>query len=143
MNSRFAGLIVMAVVVTATLFSMAAEPSKTSVSLETRIAKLVQERLETLDDVVKLKTAGFRQGEVNLGELIQARIQLHDAQLETTKTHKERENILAQQLQQLRELEVISRQRAKAFELPHYQVLSITALRLKAEIDLLTEQSRG
>lgn len=121
----------------------AAEPAKKPVSLESRISKLQQERLEVLESILKTETIAFRQGVGTADAVIRARLQLHDAQLESATEHKERVNILGERLQHLRELEAMTKKRVDVAIADRTEFMKVRSLRLKAEIDLLTEQKKA
>lgn len=125
------------------ILGTAAEPAKKPVSLESRISKLQQERLEVLEYIVKAETVAFQQGVGTADAVIRARLQLHDAQLEAATEHKERVNILAARLQHLRELEATTKKRVDVAIADRAEFMKVRSLRLKAEIDLLTEQGKG
>ena len=125
------------------ILGTAAEPAKKPVSLESRISKLQQERLEVLEYIVKAETVAFQQGVGTADAVIRARLQLHDAQLEAATEHKERVNILAARLQHLLELEATTKKRVDVAIADRAEFMKVRSLRLKAEIDLLTEQGKG
>ena len=136
-------VVAVAALTSVSILSTAAEPAKKPVSLESRISKLQQERLEVLEYIVKAETVAFQQGVGTADAVIRARLQLHDAQLETATEHKERVNILAAWLQHLRELEAMTKKRVDVAIADRAEFMKVRSLRLKAEIDLLTEQGKG
>jgi len=105
-----------------------------------RIESLLTERLETLRQIVKHATEQYVAGQIEIDNLIRARLSLLDAELETASTRAQRTRVYGERLKFFRDLEGAVKQQQLAGTTTMARMLSVKAERLEAEIVLLREQ---
>jgi hypothetical protein len=103
---------------------------------DAEVKELLNERLATLDQLVKATTADYHAGKVPFDRMEQATRALLNARLEQCETDKERIKVLGDIVALAKESEKSAVQRYKSGNAPHSDVLMATAARLEAEIAL-------
>jgi outer membrane protein TolC len=105
--------------------------------------KKLQERVEVLEQIVKLEAAAFQAARTTFLSVLTARRELLQAKLELTKDSKRRIELLQTQVELAGQLEESAQRVAGAAELRTVDVLRAKAHRLKAEAELAEEQARA
>lgn len=106
-----------------------------------KLTALLKERRDTLKQLVKIVEARYRNGAATEESVIQASLQLQQAELDLAKTRRERIAICKRTVELLRKQEKIAQARFEAARGTREDVLSARAARLQAEIQMLREQS--
>ena len=124
--------------------SSAADDSKkkaTANHANVHVRTLLKKRLDVLQQIAKLRRAAYLQGEAGLNSVIRSQLDVLDAQLELAVKPAERIAIRKMVLKHARELEAAAKTRFQAKQATSIDVLRAKAFRLRAEADLLREQS--
>lgn len=106
------------------------------------IKVLLKERCDVLAKRIEFVRAMYEGGRGDLNSLFTAMDQLLLAKLELADSKEQRVTLTRERLDNLRELEKVVKQRFEAGTCSTEEMLSATAARLQAEIDLLREQQR-
>ncbi|QDU36157.1 hypothetical protein Mal4_04400 [Maioricimonas rarisocia] len=101
-----------------------------------RLQALLTERRDTLRELLEVVTLRHQQGLASIDELVRTRSVVIDAELELAKTRADRLSLLQQQVDNLRELEELTRKRYESSQIPLGPTLTAKAARLAAAIDL-------
>ena len=117
----------------------AASQTKRNATSEENLQSLLTERRDTLRQIVNLVESYYKQGNETLGNVIKARNDLLDAELNIANTHAERIRIRKEQVKNYRELEDGLTARHTSGEITSFEILVAKAMRLDAEIQLLRE----
>jgi membrane fusion protein, multidrug efflux system len=106
-----------------------------------KVEKLRKERLATLTELVATATQMYQTGRADLDGLLEARLQLFQAELDAAQKQSDRFTLYQNLVEQLTEFEKIARGRLEAARGSTASVLRIKARRLEAEIHL--EQAKA
>ena len=104
-----------------------------------KLNSLLEELRDTRRQIVEWIELRYSQGNASLDNVIQARIELLDAELDIAKTKAERVRVREEQVKNFLELENLLTQRHKNGEITNVEILAVKAVRLEAEIQLLRE----
>ena len=104
------------------------------------IRQLMSKRVDVLQDRLQRFEHAYEKGSVSLDEYLPKKSELLAAQLEYSSNASERITLRKSHLSSLRELEEQIRLGHEAGRFADFDLLGITADRLKAEIELLREQ---
>jgi len=113
------------------------KPPAKGASVET----LLKKRLDVLQQIAKLRRAAYLAGEAGVNSVIQSQLDVLHAKLELAGKPAERIAIRKEILKQARDLEVVAGKRYQANAATQIDLLAAKAFRLRAEADLLREQS--
>jgi|GEM_PF-2962540 len=105
------------------------------------VESLLKKRLDVLQQIAKLRRAAYLAGEAGLNSVIQSQIDVLHARLELAGKPAERIVIRTAILKQARDLEAVAKKRFEAKAATPVDMLRAQAFRLRAEADLLREQS--
>lgn len=108
-----------------------------------KIKQLLQERLATLKEVVKVATQDYQAGKVSFDRVSKATNDLLNAELELCQTDKERIAVFEKLVATAKDNETSAKARFKAGVALQSDVLLATASRLDAEIALERAKSKA
>jgi hypothetical protein len=108
-----------------------------------KLEELLQERRDTLRQLVKVVTVEFQEGITGFESVCRASDQLIDAELELAKNTEARIAILQRRVELLKKLFSLTEAKFKAGRGTRAQVLATKAALLEAQIDLVREQAGG
>lgn len=106
---------------------------------EAKIAKLLENRRDVLRRVVQLHEMAYRNGAGTLGELIAAKRELVEAELEFCKMADERIELRKAVVKFAKDYEAMAKKRFEVGDMQEVEVLRATTMRLRAEVELLRE----
>ena len=133
-------LCVLATSICIVIFSQpATSQSEQNAISDKKLNSLLAERRDTLRQIVNLVEKGHSEGSESLDNVIRARNELLDAELDIAKTNAERVRIREEQVKNFRDLENVLTQLYKNGETTNIELLEVKAVRLEAEIELLRE----
>jgi hypothetical protein len=101
-----------------------------------KLEKLLEERLDTVREMVRLVSELFKNGQGTVEQMREANRMLFDAELEACASDKERLTLLENVVTEARKLEELAQAQSKAGQLPANRWLAVKADRLQAEITL-------
>lgn len=105
--------------------------------------RLLNQRRETLRQLVTLTTDQYRAGRGSIDAVVRTSDQLMMAELDVTDDRSERLDIYTQRGQLLKDAEEMTQARFQTGNATQQEVLLARAARLEAEIELLREQTLG
>ena len=111
-----------------------------------KVKELQRERLAALEALTVLLTRQYQNARVEIDELIEARVQLMQAQLDSAEKPSDRLTLYKNLVEELKQLEEIAQSRVEAARGSMASVLKIKARRLEAELHLeeaKPEESNG
>ncbi len=119
-----------------------AEPAageETAAALE----RLLSQRRDTLQELVDFVELQYREGHAQLDAVVRASESLIDAQLDLAVDKSERIALRERRVENMKRLEELAKASRDVARVNNAEVLSATATRLKAEIELLRESATG
>ena len=118
----------------------AASQTEQNATSDKKLNSVLTERRDTLRQIVNIVESRRSQGDETIDNVIKARNELLDAELDIAKTRAERVRIREEQVKNFRNLEnVLTRRHESGGEITNVEVLVAKAVRLEAEIALLRE----
>jgi outer membrane protein TolC len=109
-------------------------------SAKADLARVLRERLETLQEAAGLQRRSYERGESSLEAVIAVDLEVLQARLELAGSAAERVQIRREMLETARGLEKAANELFKAAQATRLDVLRAKASRLRAEADLLRER---
>ena len=143
MRTRSQFLIAASVIAVAVLAWPIAGGETTDANQAQKIEELLKERRDTLQQLVEVVTAEYRQGVSGFEPVVRATDQLIDVELELAKNAKGRITILQRRVELMKSLFSMVEARFKAGQVTQAQVLAAQAALLESRIHLAREQADG
>ncbi len=122
---------------------IAQQDSDPTTDLAAELTKLQEQRVATLKKLLELSSAGYRQGEFALDQVLEAQHDLTEAQLEMAETPDQRIALLETQLKIAKRTLEAAEQLCRAREVSVCDTFRARAAMLGVEIKLLQERARA